>query len=129
MQVSFEHKEVSRGLFKKKTHIEVLATVRFSDEEVNIINNRKLKDFTVWNRQPDFVDSDSIPQSELDKIVEAGRYKLTIGKLLKGKPDSYTCASPVHAKNYESELTGKLKELKEFIVGSAAIPESKTIEL
>ena len=129
MQVSFEHKEVSRGLFKKKIHIEVLATIKFSDEELATINNRKLKDFTVWDRKPDFVDSDSIPQSELDKIVEAGRYRLTIGKLMKGKLDGYTCASPVHAKNYEQELTSKLKELKEFIVGSVAIPKSKTIEL
>ena len=129
MQVSFEHKEVTRGFFKKKIHIEVLSTVTFSEEELAIINSRKLKDFTVWDRKPDFVDSDSIPRAELDKIVEAGRYTLTVGKLVKGKPDSYTCASPVHAKNYEQELTAKLKELKEFILGSATVAKSKTIEL
>jgi len=129
MRVSFDHKEISRGLFKKKIHIEVLTTVKFSDEELAVINNRKLKDFTVWDRKPDFVDSDSIPQTELDKIVEAGRYTLTIGKLMKGKPDSYTCASPVHAKNYEQEFTAALKTLKDFIAGNAEKPESKMIEL
>ena len=128
MQVSFEHKEVSQGIFKKKTHIEVLATVKFTDEELGIIKNRNLKDFMVWDREPDYIGV-TRDAAVIDDIVEAGRYRLTIGKLMNGKTDSYTCASPVHANNYEQELTAKLKQLKEFIVGSTEVPESKTIEL
>jgi hypothetical protein len=127
MQVSFEHKEGSRGIFKKTTHIEVLTTVRFSDDELAIIANRKLKDFTVWDRTPDFVSS-SYSADQLKGMVEVGFFRLTVAKLLK-KPDSYTCASVVHANNYEEEMTAKLKQLKEFIAGNSAIAKPKTIEL
>jgi len=130
MRVSFDHKEISKGLFKKKVVVEVLTTVQFSDEELDIIKNRKLKDFVVFKRDPDVVVADRFSNDKpyLDSLIEAGNFTLTIGKLMSGKPDSYTCPSPVHAKNYEQELTAKLKELKDFIVGSAVIPESKTIE-
>lgn len=130
MRVSFDHKEISKGLFKKKIFIEVLTTVQFSDEELAIIKKRKLEDFVVFKRDPDVVVADRFSNDKpyLDSLIEAGSFTLTIGKLMSGKPDSYTCASPVHAKNYEHELTAKLKEVKDFIVGSAIIPESKTIE-
>ena len=128
MQVSFEHKEVTEGFFKKNIYIEVLATVKFSDDELNIIQNRKLKDFAVWDRPPDYIGVRR-DAALVHQIVEAGRYRLTIGKLMKGKPDSYTCASVVHSKNYEQELTAKLKQAKDFIVGNSEVPASKTIEL
>jgi hypothetical protein len=49
----------------------------------------------------------------LGSLGEAGSFRLTIGNLVGDKPDSYTCASAVHAKNYEHELTQKLKEVKD----------------
>ncbi len=129
MRVSFDHKEISKGFFNKKLYIEVTTTVQFSEEELGIIKNRKLKDFVILKREPDVITADrfSNDQAYLSSLVDAGSFTLTIGKLT--KPDSYTCASGVHAQNYERELTEKLKEVKDFIYGSAVKPESKTIEL
>lgn len=129
MHVSFDHKEISHGLFRKKIYTRVYTTVQFSDEELAIIKNRKLKDFVIWKREPSSDDNNSLPQEEIEARIEAGTYTLTIGNLMKGKRDEYTCASPAHAKNYEQELTAKLKELKDFIIGSASLGESKSIEL
>lgn len=131
MRVSFDHKEISKGFLNKKLFIEVLTTVQFSEEELAIIKSRKLKDFVVLKRDPDVIVADRFSNDKpyLDSLIDAGNFTLTIGKLMGGKPDGYTCASPVHAKNYEHELTVKLKELKDFILGSAVTSESKTIEI
>jgi hypothetical protein len=37
MRITFDHKEISKGLFNKKLFIEVLTTVSFSEEELAII--------------------------------------------------------------------------------------------
>lgn len=128
MRVSFEHKEITKGLFKKKVYIEVRTTVQFSDEELAIIKNRKLEDFIVLERDPDLIDPRGKDKESLDLCIREGVFNLTIGKLMKGKSDGYHTSSPVHAQSYEDKLTAKLKELKDFIVGCAVKPESKTIE-
>ena len=129
MRVSFDHKEISKGFFNKKLYVEVTTTVQFNDEELAIIKNKKLKNFVILERKPDVIIADrfSGDRAYLASLVDAGNFILTIGKLM--KPDTYTCASGMHAQNYELELTGKLKEVKEFIYGSAVKPESKTIDL
>ena len=128
MRVSFEHNAKSSGIISKFHYVDVITTVQFSDEEMAIINSRKLKGFTVLDRGPDAVVRNRFERKHPDYLARLSNFELTVKKLMKG-PDTYSCETPAHAKSYEQEVTDALKKLKDFILGSADTAESKTFEI
>jgi len=127
MRVSFEHNEKTTGLFIKKHTVDVVTSVQFSDEELAIINSRKLKQYIVLKREPDAVVTNRF-KNDPAYLNSLTGFDLTVARLVKG-PDSYACDTPVDAKVYESNVTDALKALKSFITGNADKAEAKTFEL
>lgn len=127
MRVSIEHEDKTSGLIFKTHQTEVAVTVIFSDEEQAVIKSRKLKDTVVLKREPN--------AKEIEKRGAAwvrqndDLYHLYIRNLTAGKPERFLCDTPIAAKIYEQELTGALKQLKEFLSGNAEIGKAKTFEL
>lgn len=127
MRVSINHNDKATGFIFKSNKFEVVVSVQFSEEELAVINGRKLKEYIVlergWdatmrdkaNKHPEYYDTLPPPN-------------LTIGKLVKG-PDGYVCDTPVDAKIYEEKVTNGLKSLKAFLQGNQTKAESKTFEL
>ncbi|MDA4846418.1 hypothetical protein [Hoeflea poritis] len=120
MHVTIEHREdIQGGIFKKTKICVVVVTVQFSDEERHIIDEWKLEEYPVMDRNPP-------PGSDSD---HAYLYTLTISNLLRG-PDAHPVANPVEAKYYHRLLRENLETLKEYIGGNAAIEaRSETFEL
>jgi len=127
MRVSFQHNDKATGLVFKKLTVDVVTSVLFSDEEIAIINSRKLKPFVVLKREPDAVVANRF-KDDPDYLNSLSGFDLTVAGLMKG-PDSYPCETPMHAKAYEEKVTDALKSLKNFIVGNAEKAESKSFEL
>ena len=124
MRVNIEHKEISKGMLKKKTYHQVDLTVEFSEEEKQIIKQQNLTRTIVLEREPP---ADRNPGSfqGIEDVLN-----LTIFHLVDGKPNSHTLATPMDAKQYEADLTDALKSLKAFLDENAGVEEkSKTFEL
>jgi hypothetical protein len=127
MRVTFQHNDRTSGFFSQKHTVAVVTNVQFSDEELAIINSRKLKKFVVLNREADAVVANRF-KNDPEYLNSLSGFDLTVASLVKG-PDSYACETPVHAKQYEENVTDALKSLKNFIMGNADKAESKTIEI
>jgi hypothetical protein len=127
MRVSIDHKETTKGLIFQKTQHEVHVTVRFSDEERAVIDQRRLRDRIVLKRRaPEHV-LKRFNDEQLEILGDA--IHLKISDLIKGT-DVYKCETPLDAKAYEQEVTEALKDLKKFIELNAEAPAaSKTFEL
>lgn len=122
MKVDIAHEERTKGLVFKKTLYGVRCSVTFSEEEQQIINQRKLKKRIVMRRPL---------SADLDEEKYAGRedlFFLDIGDLMK-RSDIYYLTAPSDAKEYEADLIGQLQELKAFLDGNAEVAESKSFEL
>lgn len=123
MRVSIDHGETTTGLFAKKTHYTVSVTVQFSEEEKQIIRQRKLEKSIVLERS---IPSDRDPR-KFDGIEDV--FNLTIHKLM-GGTDTYTLETPLEAKEYDEVLRAGLQDLKAFIVGNESVEEkSSSFEL
>lgn len=119
MRVTIAHSQKTTGLIFRTTYHVVETTVEFTDEELDVIQERKLSSIIVMERRPP---SDSNERLRRD-------YDLKIGNLTRGT-DSYALDTPVEAKNYDHELRGRLKVLKDYIDGNAeVVPGSDTFEL
>lgn len=133
MKVSIEHVEKTKGMMFKKTFYGVKLTVEFSEEEAQIIRDRKLKDVAIMERDvPVDVDADKFESRGLAKKAytaatkgtHGNHFHLTIGRLLAG-PDVYHFATPIEAKEYEQELREVLPNLKAYVMENEGI-EQKT---
>ena len=125
MRVKIEHKEVEKGMFKKRTYHRVYVTVAFSEEELAIIDNSNLKDLIIIERKlpPNLKPSD-------DPEDDRRHCALSLRQLLGNGPSGYLCATPLDAKHYETELTEALHQLKAVIEENAGVEEkSKTFEI
>jgi|ERR1043166_1252004 hypothetical protein len=127
MRVSIDHKETTKGLIFQKPQHEVHVTVRFSDEERAVIDQRRLRDRIVLKRRaPEHV-LKRFNDEQLEILGDA--IHLKISDLIKGT-DVYKCETPLDAKAYEQEVTEALKDLKKFIELNAEAPAaSRTFEL
>jgi len=118
VRVSIRHREIIDGvLFKNPRHI-VTCTVQFSFTERQVIKQRGLEQYVIMERLPaDLKDGDN-PE----------KHFLYIETLLRG-PDEFKCSNPVSAKNYQEDLTEKLHDLRDFLVGNTELGEETAFEL
>lgn len=138
MRVDIKHVEKKQGLVFKKTLHGVTISVTFSEEEKQIINDRKLQRDIVLDRPPPAdVDAEKHANRGLAtkiltaavKGADANHFGLTIGKLMNG-PDTYFVETPLEAKAYEAELRDKLTELKSYIMANEGVEQkSDSFEL
>lgn len=141
MKVSIEHKEKTTGMLRRTTLHGVEVSIKFSDEELAVIETRDLKYDVVLERgySADVTDAKAIKQENrgmgrrlLNAAVngaDANTTHLTINKLMKG-PDLFYLTTPLEAKAYEDELKEGLVQLKGYIVGNEGIEEkASTFEL
>lgn len=118
MKVSIEHGEYSTGMIIKKKWPQVTVKVVFNEEEKAIIQKRKLEKYVVMEREWP-AHTGTMP----------GDYNLTIGNLYKNQLTEYTLHNASQAKEYEDELIGRLKRLKDFLAENATPGENKSFEL
>ena len=127
MRVSIQHNQKSTGFIFTKPYIEVVTSVTFSEEEKAIIRSKKLQKFVVLDREHDFIVRKRF-ENDPKYLASIRRADLTIAELVTG-PDAYRCETPMHAKQYEAEVTAALKTLKDFITGNTEVAQSKSFEL
>jgi|GEM_PF-1282536 len=128
MRVTIRHEDKRAGLLCTQHKVAVVTSVQFSEEELAIINSRKLKKYVVLKREPDAVVANRFKNDPEYLYSIAQGFHLTIGNLVKG-PDEYSLDSPVEAKVYEERLTQALKTLKGFINGNEVMGEGTSFEL
>jgi hypothetical protein len=138
MRVSIEHTEKSQGLIFKKKLYGLSLTVTFSEEEKQVIEDRKLHRTIIIERGPPAdVNAEKHANRGLAakiataaiKGADANNFHLTIGKLLKGK-DTYFLDEVVEAKAYEEEVRDSMHKLKSYITLSEGIEQkSDSFEL
>lgn len=126
MRVAIEHTQKTTGFFSKTTHYIVSLTVQFSQEEKHIL--KKAGDAIVLRREPD---TQTKPFANEEEAAILGRHlHLTVSKLLKGKTDAYSLASPAEAKQYDNNLREALQDLKNYISANSEVVSGKdTFEL
>ena len=115
MRVSIEHSEEKTGMFKKRTRYILALTVNYSDEELQIINDCKIKDDAVFE--------DPIRPGK--KEDEPKDY-YHIRHFMKGRTWNFNFDTPLEAKNYEAEVTEALKRHKEYIEANRGVEKKST---
>lgn len=124
MKIDIEHREETSGWINKKTYYVVDLRITFSEEEMQIVKQRKLENVVILER--------GVPANR-DRSKFRGMedvFDLRIGKFARGESDSYAFATPLEAKEYDAELREKLPELKSFIMENAEIEQkSDSFEL
>ena len=138
MKIDINHVEKSTGLIRKKNLHGVTIHVRFSQEEMAIIQERKLKNTLLLERDtPADVNVDKHANkgmtSKLLKAATQGMdplsFDLALTKLVNG-PDTHWMDTPLDAKAYEQELIDMLPTLKSYVDENAGVDEkSKSFEL
>lgn len=118
MRVSITHGEKKTGLIMKKTFYTVLVQVEFSQEELAVIKQRKLEKTIVMERPW---------PAHMGEM--SGNYNLSIGSLVSNLTTETNFTTPVEAKQYEAELTNKLRALKEFLTDNTSTGTSTSFEL
>lgn len=128
MKVNISQNEVQQGLVFKKNFIAVTVEVGFSEQELAIIQERKLQKAVLLEREPDAwtVERQKGHPDYLESLKPS--FVLDVKKLMKG-PDTYKCANPIGAKRYQSELVEALKQLKGYIEGNAQVEQGTSFEL
>ena len=125
MRVSIEHTERQEGMFRKTTYYVVHCKVDFSQEELEIIKQRKLEKTIVMERP--------VHAHIKNKDRFEGAFNLSISGLMSSSHangEQYVCATPQDAKMYEAELIEQLKLLNAFIYENVQVEEkSQTFEL
>lgn len=127
MRVSIEHADKTSGFLKQVNQVEVITQVEFSQEELEVIHDRNLKDYIVVEREPDSRTASKFDPEYAASIAQG--WHLRVKDLMKSRPDRFIFDTPVHAKNYEAQLTEGLRTLKSFIEGSTAVGEATSFEL
>ncbi|MCA0869281.1 hypothetical protein LCL97_00445 [Seohaeicola saemankumensis] len=121
MRVKIDHSEKKIGLLRRRKFYCVTIEVDFSEEERQIIRERRLKRDVVLERKP----SAELAVYENDPPE---KFWLLISDLLKG-PDTWMANSVLDAKQYADEVENLMPTLKGYIVGNTEIEQkSKTLE-
>ena len=104
MQVTITHSSKIEGMMRKVEYFDVSISVRFSDDERTTISRHGLGGALVLEREP--------PANLRSRVQEAGLWNLTIAKL---SSDTYSCATPLEAKNYDAQLRDTLPKVRAYI--------------
>ncbi|WP_424991372.1 hypothetical protein [Fluviibacterium sp. S390] len=118
MRISLKHSTVRRGIILKKTYIEVVLSVLFSHEEIQIIRQRNLAKTKLMDRRPATAKVD-------DRDT---KFELLISDILNGKTDRFLLADPAAAKFYSDTLLGALQNLKIWISDNAELGDDFVVE-
>jgi len=102
-------------MLTKTTYFEVTVAVQFSPQEQSIVASYDLSAVNVLDRDPP-----ARIRHRADVIP--GQYNLTISSLLRGQ-DTYACATPLEAKDYDTQLREALPRLKAYLDANAT-PQS-----
>lgn len=119
MRISIKHNTVRQGLLFKTTYYEVLLTVLFTHEEIQIIRQRKLMQTKLLDRRPATAKVDD----------RDSKFELKVGDIVNGKTDRFLCATPSAAKRYEEMLLDTLQQLKLWISDNADEADDFVVEL
>lgn len=138
MKIDIKPVEKSKGLVFKKTLHGVELSVQFSNEELAIIDERKLSHMILLERgAPADVDAEKHANRGLIKLAataalkgrDANDFHLTFATLLRG-PDTYFFDTPVESKMYIDELKSDVLPLaKNFLEGNKDTADSDSFEL
>jgi hypothetical protein len=109
MRVTIAHAAKTQGLMKKITFYEVSLSVQFSPQERAVINALDLGLVNVLDRDP---------PASLRGSENSSDWNLRIRGLI-DRTDAYLCATPLEAKNYDSELRDALPKLKAYLDANA----------
>ena len=131
MRVELEHVEKTVGFLSRQRLHGVRLTVQFSEEELHIIENRKLQSTIVAERPPSadlrLRESDYTLNRNGDVVLcNPEEFFLHIYDLMAGG-ETYWVETPADAKLYEEILTEQLPRLKEFIAENEGVTEKKKI--
>ena len=123
MKVDITHGELSSGLVFKKKFPTVTVAVQFSEEELQIIKQRKLKNYIVLERgiPPHLVKKEELKPGKYHE----NHFHLTLKDLMK-KPDTYALRQISEAKDYEALLKEALAGIKAFIVDNESLESTST---
>ncbi len=119
LRISIRHEEIKEGVVFRNVWHDVCVTVDFTQEERQIIVERRLTGHVLLERMPAGVDPDDNPDW----------YHLRVGHLLERKPDRHRTANPSDAKAYEARLLAALQAMKDWLASNADPGEDKVIEL
>ncbi len=135
MKVSIDFVEKKLGMIRKTTLHGVTLSVTFSNAELAIIEERKLKNDLILEREiPADVDPAKLESRGIAKRLATAavggnnHFHLTFAKLIKG-PDTYYMETPAQAKSYVEDLKGALTNAKGWIEGNAEVGASTSFEL
>ena len=122
MRVTINHFEKQRGLVRRKTLYGIGCKVDFSDEEKQIIKQRKLGDYIILQWPVNEA------QNDLKFCAEHG---VTTNNLkiedLNGKTGvGHVFPIPTDARQHEQNLTEALKTMKEFVMANAEMEKGST---
>lgn len=136
MRVSLEHVEKKTGMVFKKTLYGVQCRVDFTEEEKQIIDQRKLETDVLLERDWSAdVDGEKKESRGLGRKLASAAFSgmdsnhphLTIRKLMRG--DTHFFTSIGEAKGYEQELREGLQLCKNWVEANAEKGEASTFEL
>jgi len=115
MKIDIERSERTEGLIFKKPVFWVSLTVRFSEEEKAVIQQRRLKEWRVVTVKDGY---------KINGRVED--WWLTIGDLLPGEGRGCRFDTPIEAQQFEAELKSThLPVLKQFLTSNAQPVQGK----
>lgn len=118
MRVSIKHETVRRGLIFKTSFQEVLISVLFSHEELQIIRQRNLLQTKLLDRRP--------ANAKVDDRDD--KFALKVCDIINGQTDYFLCANPSAAKRYEETMLDALAQLKLWIDDNAETSEGIVVE-
>ena len=119
MRISIKHNTVRQGLLFKTTYHEVLLTVLFTHEEIQVIRQRKLMKTKLLDRRP--------ATAKVDDRDD--KFELTVGDIVNGKTDRFLCPTPSASKIYQERLLDTLQQLKLWIGDNADEADDFVVEL
>ncbi|MEO7382679.1 MAG: hypothetical protein ABIV25_13180 [Paracoccaceae bacterium] len=126
MRIHIAHEEKRAGFLRGATLVDVVTNVEFSEEELAIIERRRLKYYVVLERAPRPSLAAKLTPEETE--IWAASFHLRVADLMDPAPDRFTLDTPLDAKAYQAALTDALKSLKAFIMSNASVGNSSTLE-
>lgn len=135
MKVDIKNRHERTGMLRKTDHYYVDVTVTFTEEEKQIIKQHKYHDQLLVQRVNKQTEKE-MPTSLMGKaalIAKTSAFGLNDGHLrvhllLKGT-DSHSLPDPLSARQYQEEVVGALRHLKEHLGAQAAGTEDTSIEI
>jgi len=137
MRVSIKYDERSAGIIMSRTDIYQVWTIEFSDEEKEIIRQRRLGKVTIHHMwiSPRLTSPRIKKDPFRSKLPIIGMFfrrrtmHLTVDELLIHRVFIYKWTNASEARDFEDEISGHLGALKDMIVGNKDVKRDHVFEL